>query len=251
MKLEVKNLCFSYGIHEVVRDVSFTAEQGEVIAVLGVNGVGKSTMIKCVNRINKQKSGTIFVDGKPVSEMKDLELATEIGYVAQNCEFSDGTVFDAVLLGRKPFIKWDVTDRDLKIVQDVLGMLSLEEYAMRNVLELSGGERQKVAIARVLAQQTPVLLFDEPTSNLDLKNQLKVLEIIRRIVKEKHLTAVITIHDLNLALRYADKFLAMKDGQVYGFGESEIVTEEMIQQVYGVTASLMEYKGHKVVVPEE
>ena len=144
-----------------------------------------------------------------------------------------------------------MTDRDLKIVQDVLGMLSLEEYAMRNVLELSGGERQKVAIARVLAQQTPVLLFDEPTSNLDLKNQLKVLEIIRRIVKEKHLTAVITIHDLNLALRYADKFLAMKDGQVYGFGESEIVTEEMIQQVYGVTASLMEYKGHKVVVPEE
>ena len=251
MKLEVKNLCFSYGIHEVVRDVSFTAEQGEVIAVLGVNGVGKSTMIQCVNRINKQKSGTIFVDGRPVSEMKDLELATEIGYVAQNCEFSDGTVFDAVLLGRKPFIKWDVTDRDLKIVQDVLGMLSLEEYAMRNVLELSGGERQKVAIARVLAQQTPVLLFDEPTSNLDLKNQLKVLEIIRRIVKEKHLTAVITIHDLNLALRYADKFLAMKDGQVYGFGESEIVTEEMIQQVYGVTASLMEYKGHKVVVPEE
>lgn len=250
MKLEVKNLCFSYGAHEVVRNVSFTACSGEMVAVLGVNGVGKSTMLKCINRIYKQKSGEIFADDKKISHMKDMELASRIGYVVQNCEFSENTVFDAVLLGRKPFIKWDVTEKDLEIVQKVLQMLSLEQYSMRNVLELSGGERQKVAIARVLAQQTPILLFDEPTSNLDLRNQLKVLEIIQQIVKKQNLIAVVTIHDLNLALRYADKFLAMQDGQVFGFGGSEIVTSETIKKVYGVTAAVMDYNGHKVVIPE-
>lgn len=250
MKLEVKNLCFSYGAHEVVQNVSFTACSGEMVAVLGVNGVGKSTMLKCINRIYKQKSGEIFADDKKISHMKDMELASRIGYVAQNCEFSESTVFDAVLLGRKPFIKWDVTEKDLEIVQKVLQMLSLEQYSMRNVLELSGGERQKVAIARVLAQQTPILLFDEPTSNLDLRNQLKVLEIIQQIVKKQNLIAVVTIHDLNLALRYADKFLAMQDGQVFGFGGSEIVTSETIKKVYGVTAAVMDYNGHKVVIPE-
>ncbi len=250
MKLEVKNLYFSYGAHEVVRNVSFTACSGEMVAVLGVNGVGKSTMLKCINRIHKQKSGEIFADDKKISHMKDIELASQIGYVAQNCEFSESTVFDAVLLGRKPFIKWDVTENDLEIVQKVLQLLSLEQYSMRNVLELSGGERQKVAIARVLAQQTPILLFDEPTSNLDLRNQLKVLEIIQQIVKKQNLIAVVTIHDLNLALRYADKFLAMQDGQVFGFGGSEIVTSETIKKVYGVTADVIDYHGHKVVIPE-
>ena len=250
MNLEVKNLCFSYGSREVVKDVSFAAEAGEVLAVLGVNGVGKSTMLKCINRINQPKSGCILTDGKTISGMNSTELAKRIGYVAQKCEFAEGTVVDSVLLGRKAFIKWDVTARDLEIVQEVLQLLSLEEYAMRNVYELSGGERQKVAIARALAQQTPILLFDEPTSNLDLKNQLEVLGIIQRIVKEKNLVAVVTIHDLNLALRFADRFLAMRDGMVFGFGGSEIVTEESILEVYGVQASVIMHGKHKVVIPE-
>ena len=250
MNLEVKNLYFSYGSHEVVKDVSFNAEAGEMVAVLGVNGVGKSTMLKCINKINRYTQGDILVDGQSVSRMNDNELAKHIGYVAQNCEFSDSTVFDSVLLGRKPFIKWDVTGNDLEIVQNVLHMLSLEEYAMRNVLQLSGGERQKVAIARALAQQTPVLLFDEPTSNLDLKNQLEVLQIIKTIVKQQRLTAIVTIHDLNLALRYADKYLSMRDGKVFGFGGIETVTADMIQTVYGVDADVVNYSGHKVVIPK-
>lgn len=250
MNLEVKNLYFSYGSHAVVKDVSFLAKTREFVAVLGVNGVGKSTMLKCINNINRPSSGEILVDGQTISKLDNTELAKRIGYVAQNCEFSDSTVFDSVLLGRKPFIKWDVTAKDLKIVQETLHLLSLEEYAMRNVLELSGGERQKVAIARALAQQAPVLLFDEPTSNLDLKNQLEVLQIITRVVKEKNLSAVVTIHDLNLALRFADCFLVMQNGKVYGFGGSEIVTEKSILEVYGVDASIIIHNGHKVVVPK-
>lgn len=250
MKLEIKNLCFAYGSYEVVQDVSFSADEGDFVAVLGVNGVGKSTMLKCINKINRPNAGEILVESQPVSKLDNTELAQRIGYVAQNCQFSDGTVFDSVLLGRKPFIKWDVTAKDLEIVQQVLQLLSLEKFSMRNVIELSGGERQKVAIARALAQQTPVLLFDEPTSNLDLKNQLEVLHIIRDIVKRQHLTAVVTIHDLNLALRFANKFLAMVDGSVYSFGGIETITEQSIQEVYGVSASVITYDDHKVVIPK-
>ncbi|MBC5580023.1 ABC transporter ATP-binding protein [Anaerofilum sp. BX8] len=250
MKLEIKDLCFAYGTHEIVQNVSFEAEEGQILAVLGINGVGKSTMLRCINRINRPRSGKITVGGKDVARMDGATLAKHIGYVSQNCEFSESTVFDAVLLGRKPFIQWDVTGHDLEIVQEVLGLLSLEGYAMRSVNELSGGERQKVAIARALAQQTPVLLFDEPTSNLDLKNQLEVLQTIRTIVREKGLTAVVTIHDLNLALRFADRFLIMKEGRVYADGGAEAVNTAAIREVYGVRAAVMECSGRRVVVPE-
>lgn len=250
MKLEIKNLCFAYGAHQVVRDVSFEAHEGQFLAVLGVNGVGKSTMLKCINRINRPSAGSVLVDGRDIARMDGATLAKHIGYVSQSCEFSESTVFDAVLLGRKPFIKWDVTGRDLEIVQEVLDLLSLESYALRSVNELSGGERQKVAIARVLAQQTPVLLFDEPTSNLDLKNQLEVLRIIKKIVREKGLTAVVTIHDLNLALRFADRFLIMKEGRVYADGGAETVNADSIREVYGVAAAVAEFGGYRVVIPE-
>ena len=250
MKLEIKNLCFAYGVHQVVQDVSFEAREGQFLAVLGVNGVGKSTMLKCINRINRPGAGSILVDGRDITHMDGATLAKHIGYVSQSCEFAESTVFDAVLLGRKPFIKWDVTGRDLEIVQEVLDLLSLESYALRSVNELSGGERQKVAIARVLAQQTPVLLFDEPTSNLDLKNQLEVLRIIKKIVREKELTAVVTIHDLNLALRFADRFLIMKEGRVYADGGAETVNADSIREGYGVAASVAEFGSHRVVIPE-
>ena len=250
MNLEVKNLCFSYGANDVVKDVSFSVAPGECVAILGVNGVGKSTLLKCINKIIKPKSGGILLDGAEVSAMSDTILAQNIGYVSQSCEFADSSVFDAVLLGRKPFIRWDVTENDLKIVQRVLHSMSLEAYASRDINELSGGERQKVSIARALAQQTPVLLFDEPTSNLDIKNQLEVLDIIKRIVRVQQLSAVVTIHDLNLALRFADKFLMMKDGMVYAFGGASVVTAESIYQVYDVRTSLVEFGKYRVVVPE-
>lgn len=250
MKLEIKNLCFSYPRKDVVKDFSLSVESGECVAVLGMNGVGKSTMLKCVNKILRPKSGEILIDGINVGSMNDTELATKIGYVSQNCEFADATVFDSVLVGRKPYIKWDVTAEDLRIVQEVLHVMSMEDYATRQVNELSGGERQKVSIARALAQQTPVLLFDEPTSNLDIKNQIEVLDTIKRIVKEQNLSALVVIHDLNLALRFADRFVMMKDGQVYSSGDKTVVNERGIMDVYGVKAAIVDYMGRKVVIPE-
>ena len=251
MRLEVNDLHFGYSsAQEVVKGVSFTAQAGECIAVLGINGVGKSTMLKCINRIITPRKGTITVDGKPISQMNGNILAQHIGYVPQGCEFADGTVFDAVLLGRKPFIKWDVTQNDLEIVQNVLHVMNLEEYANRNVNALSGGEKQKISIARALAQQTPILLFDEPTSNLDIKNQLAVLDVAKKIVRQQNLTAIVVIHDLNLALRFADKFLVMKDGEVFAFGDKTVVNPETILQVYGVEADVIEHGGHQVVIPK-
>lgn len=251
MRLEVENLHYGYNAsREVVKGVSFSADEGECIAVLGVNGVGKTTMLKCINRIIRPTSGEIFVNGKSIQSMDGNALAQQIGYVPQGCEFADGSVFDTVLLGRKPFIKWDVTQRDLEIVQNVLHTMSLEEYANRNVNALSGGEKQKISIARALAQQTPILLFDEPTSNLDIKNQLDVLDITKRVVREQNLTAIVIIHDLNLALRFADRFLVMKDGGVYAFGDQSVVNIKTILEVYGVQADVIKYGEHQVVIPK-
>ena len=251
MRLEVRDLRYGYTPErEVVRGVSFTVRAGECVAVLGTNGVGKTTMLKCINRIIRPKSGEVLVDGLPVHRLSGRELAQRIGYVPQACEFADSSVFDAVLLGRKPFLQWDVTKRDLEIVQEVLELLGLEEYAHREVNALSGGERQKVSIARALAQQAPVLLFDEPTSSLDLRNQLEVLDMTKQVVRQQGLAAVVILHDLNLALSFADQFLVMKEGTVCAFGGREVVNPEMIREVYGVQAQMLEVNGRPVVVPQ-
>lgn len=251
MRLEVRDLRYGYTPErEVVKGVSFTVRAGECVAVLGTNGVGKTTMLKCINRIIRPQAGEVLVDGLPVHRLSGRELAQRIGYVPQACEFADSSVFDAVLLGRKPFLQWDVTKRDLEIVQEVLELLGLEEYAHREVNALSGGERQKVSIARALAQQAPVLLFDEPTSSLDLRNQLEVLDMTKQVVRQQGLAAVVILHDLNLALRFADQFLVMKEGTVCAFGGREVVDPEMIREVYGVQAQMLEVNGRPVVVPQ-
>lgn len=251
MRLEVRDLRYGYTPErEVVKGVSFTVRAGECVAVLGTNGVGKTTMLKCINRIIRPQAGEVLVDGQPVHRLSGRELAQRIGYVPQACEFADSSVFDAVLLGRKPFFQWDVAKRDLEIVQEVLELLGLEEYAHREVNALSGGERQKVSIARALAQQAPVLLFDEPTSSLDLRNQLEVLDMTKQVVRQQGLAAVVILHDLNLALRFADQFLVMRAGTVYAFGGRQVVDPEMIREVYGVQAQVLEVNGRPVVVPQ-
>ena len=250
MRLEVRELRYGYTPErEVVKGVSFAVQAGECMAVLGTNGVGKTTMLKCINRILRPTAGEVLVDGLPVRRLSGRELAQRIGYVPQGCEFADSSVFDAVLLGRKPFLQWDVTKGDLEIVQEVLKRMGREEYANREVNALSGGEQQKVSIARALAQQAPVLLFDEPTSSLDLRNQLEVLDITKQVVRQQALAAVVILHDLNLALRFADRFLVMKDGAVLALGGREVVDREMIWEVYGVRAQVLEVDGRPVVVP--
>lgn len=248
MRLEIRDLCFSYPKQETIKNVSFTAVDGDIVAILGVNGVGKSTMLKCINKVHKPKSGRIILDGKNLLDMKTNEIAKVVGYVAQYGQFGEGSVFDNVLLGRKPFIKWDISANDLDIVNNVIKSVGLDHLADRNIDKLSGGERQKVAICRALAQQTPVLMFDEPTSNLDVKNQLEVLNVIKDIVLNNKLIALISIHDINLALRYANKFLLLKNGEVYLYGDESIITKESVKNIYGVDCEISTFKGHKYVI---
>ena len=223
MRLEVKDLRYGYTqAREVVKGVSFTAQAGECLAVLGVNGVGKTTMLKCINRIIRPSSGEVLVDGVPVGKLGGRALAQQIGYVPQGCEFADSSVFDAVLLGRKPFIQWDVTKRDLEIVQEVLGLMSLEEYANRNVNALSGGERQKVSIARALAMNPDILFFDEPTSALDPELTGEILKVIRELASE-HMTMVVVTHEMKFARDVADKVIFMDDGVIVEAGTPEEV----------------------------
>ncbi len=146
-------------------------------------------------------------------------------------------------------MRWDVTRDDLNIVHDVMKSLGLEEFALRKVDELSGGEAQKVAIARALAQQSDVLMFDEPTSNLDLKNQLEVVSIIKRIVRERQISAIVTMHDLNMAARFSDKFILMKDGKVFDAGDRTIITPENIRAVYGVFVDIHYHRNTPVIIP--
>ncbi len=249
--VNINNITFTYnqGSRNVLEDISFDIEKNQCIAILGNNGAGKSTLIKCINRICPAQKGLVLVNGNNVFKMKRNVLAQNISYVAQNNKSLQMTVFDAILLGRKPYIKWDATAEDMQIVREIIQKMQLEEFALRNVAELSGGEKQKVMLARALAQEPKLLLLDEPTSNLDPRNQHEVLRTVKIIAQEHDICVAIVIHDLNLAIRYCDRFLFLKDSNVYCYGGLEIMTPENIEAVYQIHVHIIECKGIPVVVP--
>ena len=249
--VEVKNIRFSYNKNSapILNDVSFRMEDGQCAAILGVNGAGKSTLLKCIDRILQPQGGTVLVDGKDVFSMRGNEMAQNIAYVAQNARSIDMTVFDAVLLGRKPYIQWDASQKDRQIANDIIEKMHLQPYAMRNMSELSGGEAQKVMLARALAQQPRVLLLDEPTSNLDPRNQHEVMQTVRSIARELNICVITVIHDLNLAIRYCDRFLFLKDSELYSYGGVETMTPETIEKVYHMHVHIIETMGIPVIVP--
>lgn len=247
--MTVDRLSFSYPCgREILRDISFTVESGAFLAILGNNGAGKSTLLKCLDRILRPQAGTVVMDGTDLLGLTSGELARQVAFVAQESVGNAQTVYDTLLLGRKPYLKWGVTDRDRQVVEAILRRLGLEALATRELDRLSGGERQKVLLGRALAQQPKLLLLDEPTSNLDLRNQYEVLDLVRRVCREEHLTAVAVLHDLNLALRFCDRFLLLHGGTVYAVGDRSVVTSESLQAVYGVEAQVTQAAGEPVVV---
>ncbi|NWF53894.1 MAG: ABC transporter ATP-binding protein [Syntrophaceae bacterium] len=248
MILSVSGVHFQYPSRPVLKGVSFELPEGQILGVLGVNGAGKSTLLKCVNRILRLEKGTVLLGGEDLLKMNGNEVARRLGYVPQKYGEERLTVYDTILLGRKPYIRWAAAETDFRAVERVLQVMHLEDYAMRPVHELSGGEMQKVIIARALAQEPKVLLLDEPISSLDLKNQLEVMELIWRVVKDQGLSAILAIHDINLALRFADRLLFLKDGKVHAFADPQTVTPGVIREVYGVDVLLQEVQGYPVVI---
>lgn len=249
--LSVEGLSFSYGGDRIILDgVGFDADAGHCVAVLGNNGAGKSTLVKCLNRILTARTGSVAVAGSSTSTLGREELARLMAYVAQRPSGERLTVFDSVLMGRKPHIKIGPGKDDEAIAARAIERLGLGPLALRYVDELSGGEAQKVMLARALAQTPRVLLLDEPTSNLDLRNQYEVLGTVRSLAAEEGMAVVMVIHDLNLALRFCDRFLLVKHGKAFAYGGPEVITTEAIEAVYGIQAIVESIQGITVVIPK-
>lgn len=245
--IEVRGLSFSYRKACVFHDVSFDAKDGEIVGILGTNGVGKSTLVKCINGINRPSSGVILIDGKDTSLMSVREIARLVSYVPQDGKKTGLSVFDTVLLGRKPYMQWRAGREDVRITESVIGEMGLGKMELKSLENLSGGEVQKVMLARAMVQRPRVLVLDEPTNNLDPKNQYGMMEMVKRIARNGKVSVLVVLHDLNFALAYADRIFFMKDGTGRMY-DSSIVDSSLIYDVYGIRSDVMEIKGRRFVL---
>jgi iron complex transport system ATP-binding protein len=245
MNIRINGIEFGYSGAPVLKDVRLNIEGAQLVSILGPNGVGKSTLINCICKILGPEKGAVLLDGKDLKEINIRDLAKEVGYVP--CTASDTfplNVVDAVLLGRHPHSRWGSLDTDLKKVHEVLKRLGIEDLAMRGFNELSAGQRQKVVLARGFVQETPVLLLDEPTSNLDIKHQIDVSELLRDLSREKNMLIIMISHDINIAARYSDNIVLMHMGSIYSVGTPEdVITEENVRTVYGVDSKIITANG--------
>lgn len=244
--IEVTGLSFSYGRRQILKDISFSFSQGECVAVLGDNGAGKSTLITCLNRIRRTQSGQVSIDGTQILKMPPSELARNVSYVAQKNEQNHTTVFDAVLLGRKPYIRWAASEEDLNIVENALEAIGLGSMRLSYLDELSGGELQKVMIARAIAQEPKLMLLDEPTSNLAPRNQHESMALIQHCAHGHGIGVLVVLHDLNLAMQYCDRFLFLKDGKVFRYGDLSVVTETLLEDIYQIPVRLSPMGGQMI-----
>lgn len=254
VEISINGVTFSYkgtwGELPILRGITADIEGPQVVSILGPNGVGKSTLMHCLNKILSPTGGTVFFDGKDVSEYSLKEMAKHIGYVPYTSSDSFPlTVVDTVLLGRHPHAGWKTTDEDLEIVYDVLEKLDIQDLAMRYFNELSAGQHQKVMLARGLVQKPEVLLLDEPTSNLDIKHQLAITRTLKQLSRSEGLLVIMISHDLNIAARYSDNIILMSDGGIYSIGKpGDVLTEANIEHVYGVKSRIIDVDGLPYII---
>ncbi len=252
VRIRVEGVSFGYNNDlKALDNVTMETREAEFLCIVGPNGSGKSTLLKCLLKIFKPTKGKITIDSEDLEQFNLSALAKLVGYVPQSNQYVfPVTVFEAILTGRIPYLGWAPRESDLKKVQDTMKLFSLEAFAWRYLTALSGGERQKVIIAMTLAKDPKVLLLDEPTSNLDLRHQLEVMDILKRIVKEQKITVVMAIHDLNLALKYADRVVMMKKSRVIAEGTPlEAFTKANIHAVFSVEVDIAGKPGESFIRP--
>lgn len=245
IELEIENLGLAYGNNVVMRDLTFRVSPGEMVGLIGPNGSGKSTVIKALSRVIRPQSGKILLDGRNITDIRRTELARMIGVVPQMPLLpSTFSAFEIVLMGRNPHLGLlrHESARDMEITWEAMGRTAIRSLAERQIGELSGGEIQRIIIARVLAQEPKSILLDEPTSNLDINHQVEILDLIKNLCREDNLMVVITLHDLNLAAQYCDRLILINNGRVHAQGRpAEVINAQNIEEVYGAGNCVYEH----------
>ncbi|MGH2582891.1 MAG: heme ABC transporter ATP-binding protein [Anaerolineales bacterium] len=236
--LSVRSLSVAYGTKDILFDINLNLDRGEILGLIGPNGSGKTTLIKAVSGVLKNKEGAIKVDRRDLMGLSHEERAKLIAVVPQAAHLPPAfTVWEAVSLGRTPHLNWlgRMGARDVELVCSALQACEIHELKDRRISELSGGEQQRVLLARTLAQSCPILLLDEPTAHLDLHHQVALLNLVRKMAKEQHLAVLVAMHDLNLAALYADRLALLVDGAIRSTGiPAEVLQAGLLQNVYRV-----------------
>lgn len=243
MEISIKDLEVNIGNKKILKGITMDLLKNKSIGIIGPNGSGKSTLLKTIYRVLKPSAGAIYIDKKALNEYKVSETAKKMAVVAQHNEQNfDFSVFDMVLMGRSPhknFFEGD-TSEDIKIAKDSISKVGMEGFESRSYNSLSGGEKQRVILARALAQNTECIILDEPTNHLDIRYQIQFMEIANSL----GITVVSAMHDLNLALTYCEYIFAIKDGKLYDYGKPQnIITEKLIEDLYKVKSNIINTNG--------
>src|SRR5512142_2728202 len=254
--LKIEHMTVTYGARRVLRDVSLEVPRGQVTALIGPNGSGKSTLIRAVSGVIPVQGGSVTVDGRALSELSTMERARYLAVVPQARNMPPAfSVYETILLGRTPYLGWlgRAGEHDHERVRYALERTQLAPLAERMVGELSGGEQQRVLLGRALAQDTPVLLLDEPTTHLDLQHREGLVHLVRELAVSRELAVLMVLHDLNLASLYADRVSLLVDGEIQATGTPAVVlTEERLSQVYHVPVHIIPHPqyGNPLILPD-
>ena len=238
--IEVKNITKSYGNKKVVDNVSLNIQEGKITSFIGPNGAGKSTLLSIMSRLLKRDSGEVLLDGKDILDWDNKELAKKIAILRQSNNINIRlTIRELVSFGRFPHSQGNLKEEDYKYIDEAIDYMQLKEFEDRYLDELSGGQRQRAWIAMTLAQETEIIMLDEPTTYLDMSYQLEVLEVLQKLNKEKNITVVIVLHELNNACRFADNIIGLKKGKIICQGRPlDVINKENLKEIYGIDANL-------------
>ena len=252
--LRIEDLSLSYGDKPVVQNLSLRVKKGQVVSIIGPNASGKSSILKSIAGIIKPVSGKIFIEEKDISKMDSKKLAQKVSILLQqNKNPDDMSIEELVYFGRYPHKKWfeGFEASDKKIIEEVMKLTNTFALRDKTLETLSGGERQRAWIAMALAQEPDILLFDEPTTYLDMAHQIEFLELVNRLNKETGVTVVLVLHDLNQAARYGNYLFAMKEGKIFAQGSpEEVLNPQNILNIYNIEAKIFNAAGYPVVIPE-